>query len=77
MEAVNRSMIILNNEVRSSNSPDVAMIWPFENYTEWDEEGDSLTDAYEKIYGDGSWVAFMDEWRSIVDSIDQEVRTKK
>lgn len=77
MEAVDRSMIILNNEVNSLNSPDVAFIWPFDKYSEWEEEGDSLTDAYDELHGEGSWISFLDDWRAIVDTVDEEIRTKK
>ena len=75
-EKVGNSFVIYNNVVNMKGHGSVAIIWPFNNYAEWDEEGANIRDAYVELHGDGSWVSFLDEWRAIVESIDEEVREK-
>ncbi len=75
-ESVGNAFVIYNNVINMKGGADYAIIWPFSNYAEWDEEGANIRDAYVKIHGDGSWLSFMDEWRAIVDSMDEEVREK-
>ncbi len=75
-EKVGNSFVIYNSVLNMKDHGDFAIIWPFSNYAEWDEEGANIRDAYVELHGDGSWVSFLDEWRAIVESIDEEVREK-
>ncbi|MCA6075631.1 hypothetical protein [Fulvivirga sedimenti] len=70
-----RAFVIYNSAVHFKNGPDVAIVWPFDKYAEWDENS-GVVEAYEKEYGTGSWVGFMDEWRAIVKDYDEEIRSK-
>jgi hypothetical protein len=74
-EEMGETMIILNNQVTPTGAPDVAMIWPFESFTEWDEDSKTVT-TYEKLYGEGSWRLFLEEWRDVVNHIYSQVRTR-
>jgi hypothetical protein len=70
-----RSFVIYNNVVHIKNGSDVAIIWAFDQFAEF-EENSGVVEAYEKEYGTGSWVGFMDEWRAIVKDYDEEIRSK-
>ncbi len=67
------AFIIYNNVINMKDQTDLVILFPFNNYAEWDEEGSDIVAAYEDEYGSGSWVSFLDEWRDIVDSMDEEV----
>ena len=70
----NRAFIVTNNAVPSSGSADVGLIWSFNKFEELDNDW-GTKEAYEKIYGEGSWRAMVDEWQSITNSIDTEIRS--
>lgn len=74
-EGMGRAFVIYNNGVHFKNGPDVAIVWPFDNYVELDENS-GVVDAYEEEYGSGSWVSFLDEWRALVKEYDEEIRSK-
>jgi hypothetical protein len=67
------SMTILTNAVHSNDSPDVAIVWPFNTFAEWDQDT-GVRDQYEKIFGTGSWQHVIDEWRDINESYNSEIR---
>ena len=70
----NRAFLIFDNAVHSSNSPDVAIVWSFNKFEDLD--GDWGTkEAYEKLYGEGTWQNLMDEWSDIHNDYDMELRT--
>jgi hypothetical protein len=70
-----RTMYVLDNQVASTGAPDVAMIWPFGSFSEWDEDS-NVAATYEKLHGQGSWRLFLEEWRDVVNHIYSQVRSE-
>ena len=70
----NRAFLVYNNAVPSTGTADVALIWSFDNFADLD--GDWGTkEAYEKIYGEGTWDGMVAEWQSIIHGYDTELRS--
>ncbi len=74
-EEMGRTMFVLDNQVASTGAPDVAMIWPFDSFSEWDEDS-NVAATYEKLHGEGSWRLFLEEWRDVVNHIYSQVRSE-
>jgi len=69
-----RAFLVFDNAVPSNNTPDIGLIWGFDKYAELNDNWGTKA-AYENIYGEGSWEAMVDEWMSITESIDTEIRS--
>jgi len=70
----NRAFLVYDNAVPTANTADVGMLWSFDKYDELDDNW-GTKDAYEKLYGEGSWAGLIDEWQAITNSIDVEIRS--
>jgi hypothetical protein len=68
------SFVVLENPLHSSNGADIALIWSFNTYKEWDEDPGTRA-AYEKLYGTGSWQSMIEEWRDIYSDYNAEIRS--
>lgn len=75
-EKQGNAFVVYDNVINMKGYGDFAILWPFSNYSEWDETGEGIADTYEELHGEGSWVTFLDEWRAIVEDMDEEVREK-
>jgi len=67
-------MLIFDNSVHSPNSPDVAIVWNFNNYAEWSKDSGTKA-AYEKLYGPGTWQNMITEWLDITKDYSSELRS--
>jgi hypothetical protein len=68
------SFIVLKNALHSPNGTDVAIIWSFNSYGEWFKDY-GPKDAYEKMYGEGSWQTMIDEWMDMTVDYNSEIRS--
>jgi len=67
-------MLVFDNPVHSPNSPDVAIVWNFNNYAEWSKDMGTMA-AFEKLYGQGSWQNMIKEWLDITKDYSSELRS--
>jgi len=67
------NVAVYNNEFSESNGRDVAIVWPFKNWAELDEDDEGIKKTYEEINGEGSWENAMDEWQEFVASRTSQV----
>jgi hypothetical protein len=68
------AFIVLDNNLHFKDGPDVALIWSFDTYSDWQKDpGPKAT--YEKMYGEGSWQMAMDEWMDIINGYNSEIRS--
>lgn len=66
--------IVLDNNLHGKDMPDVALIWTFDTFVDWQKDpGPKAT--YEKMYGTGSWQTAMDEWMDMINDYTSEIRT--
>jgi hypothetical protein len=49
-------------------------LWSFNTYKEWSDDP-GPKEAYEKMYGAGSWQNMLDEWREVNTSYNSEIRS--
>jgi hypothetical protein len=68
------AFLVLENNLHSRDGADVGLIWSFNTYDEWQKDP-GPKDAYEKLYGAGSWEMALDEWMDMIKSYDSEIRT--
>jgi hypothetical protein len=66
--------VVLNTPLHSANGPDVGLLWSFNTYKEWSDDP-GPKEAYEKMYGAGSWQNMLDEWREVNTSYNSEIRS--
>ena len=68
------AFIVLENNLHYSDGPNFSLIWSFNTYDGWQKDpGPKAT--YEKLYGEGTWQAAMDEWMDMIKSYDTEIRS--
>jgi hypothetical protein len=68
------AFIIFDNQLHSTNGPDLAIIWSFNTYADWSNDPGPKA-AYEKLYGAGSWQHMLDEWMDIIVDYNSEIRS--
>jgi hypothetical protein len=68
------SFVVFENPLHTTNSADVALVWSFNTYKDWEEDPGPKA-AYEKLYGAGSWQHMMDEWKDIYVDYNAEIRS--
>ena len=64
---------VYDNEFNENNGRDIAIVWPFKNWAELDEDDGGIKKTYEEMNGDGSWDNAMDEWEDITEAIKSQV----
>jgi len=69
-----RAMLVYTNEVHTSGSADIALIWTLENYADLDSDW-KTKEAFEKINGEGSWEKMVAEWYDTTVDHEEEIRT--
>ena len=68
------AFIVLENNLHGKEMADVALIWTFDSYVDWQKDpGPKAT--YEKLYGAGSWQTAMDEWMDMINDYNSEIRS--
>ncbi|MFZ4522975.1 MAG: hypothetical protein ACOYNC_14795 [Bacteroidales bacterium] len=68
------AFIVLENNLHGKDTPDVALVWTFDTYVDWQKDpGPKAT--YEKLYGAGSWQTALDEWMDMINSYTSEFRS--
>jgi hypothetical protein len=68
------AFIVLDNNIHGKDLPDVALVWSFDTYVDWQKDpGPKAT--YEKLYGAGSWQTAMDEWMDMINDYNSEIRS--
>ncbi|WP_298370553.1 hypothetical protein [uncultured Lutibacter sp.] len=60
---------VFNNQFSDNDGRDVAIVWPFKNWAELDDENSEIRETYEEINGPGSWERALDDWRSFTNSV--------
>ncbi len=68
------AFLVYNNTLHTSKGGDVAMLWSFDTYAEWSKDP-GAKEAYEKIYGAGTWQQLLDEWLDITVDYSAEIRS--
>jgi len=68
------AFIIYNNPLHTSNSGDVGILWSFNSFDEWSKDPGTMQ-AFEKIYGAGSWQNMLDEWYAVCTDYNSEIRS--
>lgn len=59
---------VYDNQFNAGDGREVCLIWGFSKWTELNDDAD-IKNSYEEIYGKGSWVKAMDEWRTITGKV--------
>ncbi len=73
-EAKEDEMHVWNREHNQDNGRDVAIVWPFDKWSDLDVEEDwTMKGAYDEEYGEGSWKNALEEWEDFVKSNQQAV----
>ncbi len=68
------AFVVYNNPLHTTNGADVGLIWSFNSYAEWSKDP-GAKQAYEKIYGAGSWQNMLDEWLGVTVDYNAEIRS--
>lgn len=67
------NLSIYDNQFNEDNGRDVAIVWPFDKWSEFDKDEDGIKKYYEEIYGEGSWENALDDWSEFTVSIKSQV----
>lgn len=70
----NRSFLTYRNMVHTRGGADVALLFSYTNMADWGSDW-KLKDAYEKLYGPGSWQLMFKTWDTCVEDYDEELRS--
>jgi len=65
----NESISVWWNQFNEQDGRDAAIVWPIENWADFDNNEWSMSDAYDEKYGEGSWDNAMEEWEDAVKSV--------
>ncbi|MCX6303643.1 MAG: hypothetical protein NT040_01620 [Bacteroidetes bacterium] len=68
------AFIVLENNLHGKDMPDVAIVWSFDTYVDWQKDPGPRS-TYEKLYGAGSWQTAMDEWADMINDYNSEIRS--
>lgn len=68
------AFIVLENNLHAKDGPDVALIWSFNTYADWQTDPGPKA-IFEKLYGEGSWQTAMDEWMDMINGYNSEIRS--
>lgn len=69
----NEDMHVWMNQYNQEDGRDIAISWPFDKWSDLDEEDWNMKEAYDEKYGEGSWENALEEWEDFVESNIQEV----
>jgi hypothetical protein len=73
--AINKdAFLVFTNPIHTSKNKDVAVLWSFNSYADWAKDA-GTKEAYEKMYGDGSWQHLLEDWRDMIVDYNSEVRS--
>lgn len=64
---------VYDNQFNAGDGRDVAILWAFSSWAEFDDDDGGIKKFYEEINGEGSWENAMDEWTEISVSINSQV----
>jgi hypothetical protein len=64
---------VYNNSFVSNDGREVAIVWDYGSWSDFDDEGRGIKKDFEEINGEGSWDNMLDEWEEITESIVREV----
>lgn len=67
------AFVVFDNQIHMTNGADIGIVWSFNNFKEWSEDI-GMMEAYEKIYGKGTWTNMLNEWRDVIVDYDVEIR---
>ncbi|NMM47823.1 hypothetical protein [Marinigracilibium pacificum] len=71
----NRSFLVFNNAINRKGGPDAGIVWGYNNFADLERDS-KVSETFNEIYGDGSWMNFIEEWKAFVIDIDEEHRSK-
>lgn len=60
-------MYVYNNAMYSTDSPNMAITFPSENWADFDTPGYNMMEKYDEKYGEGSWRTALDDWADFVE----------
>ena len=66
-------MHVWNTQYSQNDGRDVAIVWPFDKWSDLDEEDWNMEEAYDEKHGKGSWDNALEEWDDFIKSNKQEV----
>ena len=66
-------MNVWMNQFSQDNGDDVAFTWPFDKWSDLDDDDFNMMKAFDEKYGPMSWANAMKEWESFNTSMQQEV----
>ncbi len=60
-------MYYYSNALYATDAPDVALTFPAENWTDFDNSEYNMKEKYDEMYGEGSWMNAMRDWGDYTD----------
>ena len=70
------AFVIFDNPLHQAKGGDVGILWSFNSYAEWGKDS-GVMQAYEKLYGAGSWKKMIDDWDAAKIDYNSEIRSFK
>ncbi len=74
-ESLGVAFLVFNNPLHTPGGADVGLVWNFDSYDSWSQDI-GFMNAYEKLYGKGTWQNMIDEWFDIMVDYNAELRSK-
>ena len=72
-KSTKETMGVYNNRFNAGDGRDVALVFDFDKWAELDDDSFKTKDEYEKMYGEGTWKTFLDDWNSSIEKVSREV----
>jgi hypothetical protein len=69
-----RAFLVYRNPIHRAEGADVALLASYTSIADWAADW-KVKDAYEKLYGAGSWQLMWQTWNDVVASYDEELRS--
>jgi len=64
---------IYENQFNEGDGRDVAIVWEFNNWAEFDKDDGGIKKSYEELYGEGSWENALKDWQEFTESIKSQL----
>lgn len=69
----NANYHIYNNRFNAGDGRDMAIVWEHANWASFDNDDGGIKEDFEAINGEGSWEKALEDWRSAVKRMNQQV----
>jgi hypothetical protein len=64
---------VWNTQFNQGDGRDVAIVWPFAKWAEYDDDDWKIKAEYDAMFGEGEWENALEEWEEITKSVVQEI----